>query len=141
MQPSLIRRACRDDWPRIHEIRSAVRENQLSDPNLVTAEDMAWFTDNPGIWVWEEEGHIGGFSASDTRDGTVWALFVDPAQEGRGIGRSLLRATLDTLREAGHLTATLSTGPGTRAEQFYRKAGWTVIGHSAKGELVFQSPL
>ena len=136
-----IRRAHRDDWPRIHEIRAAVRENRLSDPRLVTVDDMAWFTDNPGIWVWEEGGHISGFSAADTRDGSVWALFVDPAHEGCGIGRALFQAALGTLREAGYRTATLSTGPGTRAAQFYHRAGWVVIGHTAKGELRFRSPL
>src|SRR5258706_4991186 len=128
MHPAHIRRADRDDWPRIHEIRSAVQENRLSDPRLVTDEDMAWFTDNPGIWLWEDQGRIAGFSAGDTRDGSVWALFVDPAREGRGVGRALLQAALNALRHAGHNTATLSTGPGTRAEQFYRRAGSVVIG-------------
>ncbi len=136
-----IRRALEADLPRIFEIRGVVRENRLSDPRLVTWEDCLWFIAGPGIWVWENEGHISGFSAGDPRDGSVWALFVDPAHEGRGIGRALFQAALGTLREAGHGTATLSTGPGTRAEQFYRKAGWTAIGHSAKGELVFQSAL
>ena len=86
-----IRRARLEERPRISEIRFAVRENQLLDPSRVTDADYHWFSENPGIWVWEEDGHILGFSAADTRDGTIWALFIDPDHEGRGIGRALLR--------------------------------------------------
>jgi GNAT superfamily N-acetyltransferase len=136
-----IRRANHADIPRIHEIRSQARENRLSDPAAVTPEDIVWFIENPGIWVWDEGGRLKGFSAADTRDATVWALFVDPAHEGEGVGRALFQAALDTLRDAGHRSATLSTDPGTRAELFYRSAGWTAVGRTAKGELLFQSSL
>lgn len=138
---SSIRRARRDESPRIWEIRFAVLENKLGDPSLVTAEDVAWFTDNPGIWVWDEGGRILGFSAGDPRDGTIWALFVDPVHEGRGIGRALFEAACNSLRRAGHRTALLTTGRGTRAEGFYRAAGWELLGTSLKGELIFRSGL
>ncbi len=118
-----------------------MQENQLSDPSLVTDADYAWFAEHPGIWVWEEEGEILGFSAGDTRDGTIWALFVDPAHHHRGIGRALFEAACDTLRRAGHRSAMLTTDPGTRAERFYRAAGWTVVGTSKRGELMFTSIL
>jgi GNAT superfamily N-acetyltransferase len=136
-----IRRARFEERQRISEIRFAVQENRLGDPTAVTDAHYAWFTEHPGIWVWEENGNILGFSAGDTRDGTIWALFVDPAHHRRGIGRALLAAACDTLRRAGHRTALLTTEPGTRAERFYRSAGWTVIGTSAKGELIFRSVL
>ena len=136
-----IRRARHDERQRITEIRSAVQENRLADPNLVTDEDYAWFEEHPGIWVWEEGGQILGFSAGDTRDGTIWALFVDPACERRGIGRALFEAACDTLRRAGHRTAMLTTDPGTRAERFYRAAGWKAVGTSSRGELIFRSVL
>jgi hypothetical protein len=32
----------------------------------------------------------------------------------------------------------LSTSPGTRAEQFYRKAGWKETGIYGKGEIKFE---
>ena len=124
-----IRRARLDDRPRITEIRLAVRENRLTDPSRVTDADYLWFSENPGIWVWEEDGHILGFSAADTRDGTIWALFIDPGHEGRGIGRALLAKACDVLREAGHRIATLGTEPGSRADRFYRQAGWTALAH------------
>ena len=136
-----IRRARHDERGRIAEIRFAVRENQLGDPSLVTAEDYAWFTEYPGIWVWEEDGQIQGFSVGDPRDGTIWALFVDPSHERRGIGRALFEVACDTLRRAGHRTAMLTTDPGTRAERFYRAAGWKVVGNNTKGDLIFRAVL
>ena len=122
-------------------IRRAVRENRLSDPNAVTAADCAAFIDRAEIWVWVEDGMIQGFSAGDPRNGEIFALFVDPAYEGRGIGRALIALACATLRAAGHEAARLSTQPGTRAERFYRANGWTTAGTNGKGELVFRKPL
>ena len=136
-----IRRARLEERPRITEIRFAVRENQLSDPSRVTDADYHWFSENPGIWVWEEDGRILGFSAADTRDGTIWALFIDPGHEGRGIGRALLAKACDVLRQAGHGTATLGTDPDTRADRFYRKAGWTALNVDERGEQIFRLSL
>jgi GNAT superfamily N-acetyltransferase len=136
-----IRRARPEERPRISEIRFAVRENQLLDPSRVTDADYLWFSENPGIWVWEENGRVLGFSAADTRDGTIWALFIDPDHEGRGIGRALLAKACDMLREAGHGTATLGTEPGSRADRFYREAGWTALHIDGRGEQVFRLAL
>jgi GNAT superfamily N-acetyltransferase len=136
-----IRRAVLTDEPRIFEIRFAVRENRLSDPTLVTSADVKWFIENPGIWLWDEAGVIKGFSAGDTRDGTIWALFVDPAYEGRGIGKALLETALVPLRRAGYRVARLSTDRGTRADQFYRATGWVETGVTEKGETLFERGL
>jgi ribosomal protein S18 acetylase RimI-like enzyme len=135
------RKAVRADIPRLMEIRHAVHENRLSDPNSVTGADCAAFIDRAEIWVWVENGMIQGFAAGDPRDGAIWALFIDPACEGRGIGRALLALACDTLRAAGFETATLSTDPGTRADRFYRTNGWIEIGRNAKGEIVFSGRL
>jgi len=124
----MIRRATRADIPRISHIRMTVRENILRDPSRVTTEDVHWFTDNPGIFVWQEGDVIAGFSAADPRDGSIWALFLDEAYEGRGIGQALLARACDVLRVAGWQRMWLTTFPGTRAERFYRRAGWRVTG-------------
>jgi GNAT superfamily N-acetyltransferase len=136
-----IRRARLEERTRITEIRLAVRENQLMDPSRVTDADYKWFSENPGIWVWEEDGLILGFSAADTRDGTIWALFIDPVHEGRGIGRALLAKACDVLRAAGHRTATLGTEPGSRADRFYRQAGWKPLHIDERGEQVLRLDL
>jgi GNAT superfamily N-acetyltransferase len=94
--------------------------------------------DNSTIWTWVEDAQIHGFSAGDPRDGTIFALFVDPSREGRGIGQALIALACATLRQAGHKTATLGTEPGTRAEQFYRRNGWTSFGHKPNGEILFR---
>jgi len=70
----VIRNATRVDIPRIVEIRALVRENKLRDPSRVTIEDICWFIDNPGIFVWIEDNRIVGFSAADPRDGSIFAL-------------------------------------------------------------------
>jgi GNAT superfamily N-acetyltransferase len=139
--PAKIRRATDADRERISEIRFAVKENVLSDPSRVTHDMVTWFIENPGIWLWEEDGRVLGFSAADTRDGTIFALFIDPEHEGRGIGRALFARALDSLREAGHQTGSLTTEPGSRADRFYQAAGWKAIGTSERGERIFHGVL
>jgi ribosomal protein S18 acetylase RimI-like enzyme len=133
-----IRRAIGADIPRLMEIRGAVAENRLSDPGAVTAADYAAFIDHSDIWVLTEGDLVLGFAAGDSRDGSIWALFVAPGCEGRGIGRQLLPLACETLRKAGYATATLSTSAGTRADRFYRQNGWAAIGTNEKREVVFR---
>ncbi len=135
-----VRRATTADLPRIWEIRYAVHENRLAR-GIVTDADCEWFIANPGIWLWDEDGRVLGFSASDTRDGSVWALFLDPAAERRGIGRALFEAAVAVLRDAGFRKAKLSTEPGTRAEKFYSRAGWIAGGLTENGERIFETTL
>jgi hypothetical protein len=45
------------------------------------------------------------------------------------------------IRRAGHRTAMLTTDPSTRAERFYRAAGWKIVGTSTRGELIFRAVL
>src|SRR5215813_11495386 len=114
----MIRAATTADLSRIFAIRDSVRENRLSDPAAVTEADAAWFLAHGPVWVWQEpDDAVVGFSAGDPRDGTVWALFVAPGHEGKGVGRALLQAACNSLREAGHSVARLSTDSGTRAER------------------------
>jgi GNAT superfamily N-acetyltransferase len=139
--PGIIRRATDADRDRISEIRFAVKENILRDRSRVTYDMISWFIENPGIWLWEEDGKVLGFSAADTRDGTIFALFIDPEHEGRGIGRALFAKALEALRKAGHTTGSLTTQPGSRADRFYQRAGWKAIGTSERGERIFHGAL
>ena len=139
----MIRKATRADLPRISEIRSAVRENRLTNPNSIAAVPALtdWLLDNSMMWVWVEDGEIIGFSAADSRDGSICALFVDPLYEGRGVGRALFAPACNVLREDGHKTAWLTTEPDTRAERFYRADGWIEARRDADGQIVFEKRL
>ena len=138
----MIRRARPEDHPRITEIRNSVTENVLGDTSRVAVDEAyTWFEQEPGVWLWEEDGRILGFSAADTRDGSIWALFMANDHQRRGIGRALFEKALGVLRHSGHRTAWLTTEPGSRAERLYRAAGWKVIGTSPKGELIFHSSI
>lgn len=132
----MIRRASAADLPEIMRIRGAVRENRQADPARATPAMIDWFLRGPGIWLWDEDGAIRGFATGDPRDGSVWALFVDPPFEGRGIGSALFDHVCRMLVGAGHKTLRLETEPDTRAEAFYRARGWTGDALNARGELM-----
>jgi GNAT superfamily N-acetyltransferase len=138
----MIRKAVRADHPRISEIRLSVRENQLAPSKSAAVDRTAdWIFANAAFWVWEEDGAIQGFSAADPRNGEIFALFIHPAYEGRGIGRALLPLSCQVLRDRGYKVARLTTAPGTRAERFYRRNGWTEIGRENDGQIIFQKDL
>lgn len=138
----MIRKATLADRPRITEVRLAVRENQLRASSVSKVETTAdWIFDNATFWVWEEGGAVQGFSVADPRDGTIFGLFVHPDYEGRGLGRALLPLACEDVRAAGFAAATLTTGPGTRAERFYRTNGWEEVGRQDDGEIIFRKAL
>ena len=138
----MIRKAILADRPRISEVRLAVRENRLSQASVARVDTTAdWIFENGAFWVWEEDGAIQGFAVADIRDGTIFGLFIRPDYEGRGIARALLPVACADLRAAGFSAATLTPGPGTRAERFYRENGWQETGRQDDGEIVFRKPL
>lgn len=136
-----IRSARPDDIPALMRIRAAVKENRLTNPDRVPASAYTEFMAISTIWVWEHHQDIGGFAACDPRNGTIWALFVDPALEGRGIGRALMPPVLEDLRRAGWSNARLGTEADSRAEAFYRRQGWVPGEIDADGERRFTMPL
>ena len=74
----------------------------------------------------------------DQRHLNIWALFVHPDCEKQGIGNKLQHLMLDWYFTQTNNTVWLGTSPNTRAEQFYKKAGWKVIGTHGKGEVKFE---
>ena len=138
-----IREATSDDIAAMHAIRMAVRENRLSDPGWLTpAVYRACLADagSANTWVCETEHGIAGFATGRVVQQDIWALFVDPAQEGRGIGKALLAAATEWLFARGVAAIELSTTPDTRADRFYRQAGWRRGGLTAKGEVIYHLP-
>jgi GNAT superfamily N-acetyltransferase len=135
----MIRQALVSDIPQIQFVRNTVKENTLSDPALVPDQDVEDYINRRGRgWIWEEAGRIVGFSIVSVIDQNVWALFVEPGQDKKGIGRALHDEMMDWYFQQTDQPIWLSTTPGTRAEGFYRKAGWQETGLYGKGEIRFE---
>lgn len=135
----MIREARLEDIPQIQKVRNSVKENTLSDPNLVTDKDCEEFLFERGKgWVYEIDDQIVGFSIVDLKEKNIWALFLDPGFEKHGIGRKLHDTMLDWYFEQTKETVWLGTAPKTRAENFYRKSGWKETGTHGKGEIKFE---
>lgn len=135
----IIREARVEDIPQIQVVRNSVRENTLSNPDLVTDKDCEEFITERGKgWVCEIEEKITGFSIVDLNDNNIWALFVDPDFEKKGIGKKLHDIMLDWYFTQTKESVWLGTSPHTRAEIFYRKSGWNEIGMHGKNEIKFE---
>ena len=135
----IFREARITDIPQIQVVRNSVKENTLSNPALVTDNDCENYLVNRGKgWVCEIDGRIVGFAIVDLMDHNVWALFVQPGFDKKGIGKKLHDDMLDWYFSQTDSTVWLSTAPGTRAEKFYRKAGWKEVGMHGKGEIKFE---
>jgi GNAT superfamily N-acetyltransferase len=136
-----IRPASLDDIDGMHRIRVAVRENRLSRPDRISRQDYVDALTTLGAgWIAESEGAVLGFAVG-YRSGNIWALFVDPDHEGKGIARALHAEMLVWLRALGLENLNLTTAPGTRAERFYKIAGWVAGGLTEHGERRFDYPL
>jgi GNAT superfamily N-acetyltransferase len=134
-----FREAQPGDIPAMHRIRMAVKENVLSRPDLVTeAHYLPFITTHGKGWVCEAQGQITGFAIIDTIQHNVWALFIHPDWEARGIGKQLQRRMLDWYFHHHHGPVWLSTSPDTRAERFYTLTGWRKTGITPSQEWRFE---
>jgi GNAT superfamily N-acetyltransferase len=133
-----IRTATLDDVQAMHSVRNSVRENRLSNPANVTPASYRPFVLAGSAWVAETDSGVVGFAALDPGTQSIWALFVEPGSEGSGIGRALHSRMTSWACERGLERLSLRTEVGSRAESFYRLAGWTQIGLSPDGEAIFQ---
>lgn len=123
----------------MHEIHLSVQENVLSDPARITYDDTREMITRRGRgWVFEVDDRIAGFAVADHSRRNIWALFVAPQFEGRGIGHALHDAMVNWLFEMGPAPIWLTTEPGSRAERFYRAAGWQCTGAVESGEVHFE---
>jgi GNAT superfamily N-acetyltransferase len=135
----IFRQALIKDIPQIQMVRNSVKENVLSSPGMVTDADCAEYLGKRGRgWVCEVRGEIVGFAIADLTGHNIWALFVHPDFEQHGIGRKLHDMMLDWYFTQTKNTVWLGTAPNTRAEIFYRNAGWKENGLHGKGEIKFE---
>lgn len=135
----IFREATLADIPRLAEVRLSVKENRLSNPALITTDDYREYLLNRGKgWLCEIDTTVVGFAIVDLIDNIVWALFLQPGYEGKGIGKKLHDDMLDWYFSQTSKSIWLSTGTGTRAENFYKKAGWREGGYQPNGEIRFE---
>lgn len=117
---------------RTHVIENHLSAEQLAEigitPQSVLA-DMA--AGHLGCWVGEADGAVVAFAMADRRDANIFALFVLPEHEGKGLGAALLVQCESWLKRHGHTIARLDTGRDTKAYAFYLRRGWRATGETA----------
>ncbi len=137
-----FRQAIPEDIPQIQIVRNSVKENQLSNPNLIPDELVEEFITKRGKgFVCEIDDKIVGFSIVNFVENNVWALFLLPEFEGKGIGKKLHQLMLDEYFSKTKETIWLSTEANSRAETFYKKQGWKNVGlhgNEVKFEMSFE---
>ena len=137
-RPVSLRLAVAADVPDMLRVRAAVKENRLVS-RVIGPEEVQEAIERTGRgWVAEVDGQLAGFAIGNLETGNIWALFMDPPFEGRGLGRGLHDTMVNALLGHGLARLHLSTDPGTRAARFYRRAGWRELGPVAGGETAFE---
>ena len=135
----MIREAQVKDIPQIQVVRNSVKENMLSDPALVPDKDVEDYITRRGKgWVYEIDEKIVGFAIADLQDHNVWALFMHPDHEAKGIGKKLHDRMISWYFDQTAEAIWLGTAPNSRAEKFYRMQGWKEVGTHGKGEIKFE---
>ena len=131
------------DMPGIARVRSSVTENlltteQLAQRGITNASVAASLLVDRKGWVAERSGEIVAFCMADRADPSIFALFVLPGYEGRGLGNRLLHLALQWLWNNGAELAWLTTAPDTRAARFYARRGWLPVGMEPGGDIRFE---
>lgn len=113
----------------IFNVRTSVNENvltieELADMGITPGSVTTMITTEPCAWVAVENGKVVGFSMINQEEGSLFAAFVLPTHEGRGVGRSLVTEAEKHLFDR-HASCWLETGSTTRAAGFYRNLGWS----------------
>ncbi|WP_316850730.1 GNAT family N-acetyltransferase [Pedobacter agri] len=135
----IYREAKTTDIPQMQIVRHTVKENTLSNPALVTDADCeAFITQRGKGWVCEVDDEIVGFSIVDLQENNIWALFLRPEFEGKGIGKALQRLMMNWYFSQTKEKVWLGTAPNTKAEKFYELQGWKHVGMVNKGEVKFE---
>lgn len=138
----IYREAKISDIKGLYSVRLSVKENKLPDPGFITEKEYEKYLTYHGKgWLCEIDQEVVGFAIVGLAQRNIWALFVHPDHEGKGIGRKLHDMMLDWYFDQTNQAVWLGTGPNTRAEEFYRKAGWRETGRRSNGEIRFELTL
>ena len=122
------RLALSSDIEDIFDVRTSVKENYLSREEMelmgITESRVSDMIEKSRCaWVAVDDGKVIGFSMIILDEGSLFAAFVLPEYEGRGVGRSLVELAEQELFKH-HEVAWLETDKNSRAAEFYRRLGW-----------------
>lgn len=122
------RLALSSDIEGIFDVRTSVKENHLSreemeQMGITESSVIDMIEKNRCAWVAVDNGKIIGFSMILPDEGSLFAAFVLPEYEGRGVGRSLVQLAEQELFKH-HEVAWLETDKNSRAAKFYKRLGW-----------------
>ena len=141
----MIRLARSNDVDSMFDVRTSVSENHMSLEELarvgITNETVRAMLAGPSCaWVAESDGEqVVGFCIADSATASVFALFVRPTHQRKGIGRALMAEAEQWLCARGCRIASLVTsGP---AEHFYQRLGWTPNDLQSDGQKRFTKSL
>lgn len=139
MHSFAIRPAVRGDVDAMFRIRCAVTENTLSVAELaelgITPAAIAErVTASPCAWVARDQGQVVGFAMVDLDDACLFAAFVEPAHQGRGLGVQLIQACETALFQR-HARAWLETAGDSRAARLYARLGWVRTEDLGNGDI------
>jgi len=139
-----IRVATEADVESLFDIRTSVLENHQSRADLarvgVTPDSVAQMLHSSSrAWIASERKQDVAFSMADASEATVFAMFVRPAFEGRGLGRILMKRAEEWLFAQGCVEIWLLTDANrdVRANGFYRHLGWDDAGIQQDGQVKF----
>lgn len=146
----MIRAATQDDSPAIAEIHVASWKHtyvgQMPDDVLnnlsVPAREAGWRTSlsegHSQVLLSEDKDVVTGFvcfgPARDAESrsiptGEVFAIYLGPTHQGRGVGFALWQGAIDALREQGYTEVVVwALDTNTVARRFYERCGCVVDG-------------
>jgi GNAT superfamily N-acetyltransferase len=138
-----FREATAADVPGISHVRTSVTENaltleQLAARGVTNASIAASFLKDSKGWVAVQDGTIVGFSIADRASHSIFALFVFPGREGRGIGGRLFDLAVGWLWDNGAQLIWLTSDPQSKAARFYERRGWIATGRSERGDTRYE---
>lgn len=135
-----IRPAREDDWPRIHPIFAAIvaEGRTYAYPDGLSSDDARalWLEPPPGRAVVAVDGGrvLGSAKTGPNRPGrgahvATASFMVDPAAQGRGVGRALGEHVVAWAREAGYramqFNAVVETNTG--AVHLWQSLGFRIL--------------
>jgi L-amino acid N-acyltransferase YncA len=116
--------------------------DEFLDRQSVDRREAIWresvATRDGAVLVADEGGRVVGFvqvaatqdlGADPATTGEVVAIYLDPDEYGRGLGRSLMAGAMEELTRLGFRRATLWVfASNDRARRFYERVGWRLDG-------------